>query len=130
MSRFSEPPTLISVVGLLAVALGCFGWGAWEASSLVRALGRPPTDVVVLRTSEGRRGHWTTVVAIDDRECTLAAFHAEPGEHVAVLVDPDDPDTCLPDAFFPSGYRPLSIFVFGGLAFFAGLSAARRRWRM
>jgi hypothetical protein len=125
MAYERRPMGPIGGAGLVAVGLGMLAWCLWESASLARALGAPTVDAKVVSTSKGHKGQWTTTVSMGRKTCKLDSFHAEPGEQVVVLVDPAYPERCLPNAFFPSGYRPLSTFVFGGLALGAGVSGLR-----
>lgn len=126
MNSSGQPPGRAGSLALVAVAVALFAWGAWECVSLARAMMAPRAEARVIRATEGRARHWKTTVLVGGRECSLDDFHAEPGERIQVLVDPGDPARCLPIAFFPTGYRPLAILVFGALSLGAGLSGLRR----
>lgn len=110
------------------VGLGMLGWSAYESADFLLILTRGHTvDAVSVSSVEGlRRGHYTTRVAYEGQECTLEAVHAEPGEHVQVIVSATDPSHCLADAFFPTLYQPLAILAFALLCVAVAVSDARK----
>lgn len=104
------------------------GWCAYLTAdlTLLLATGRRVDAVSTLTVEGNRRGHYTTHVAYDGHECVLEAVHAEPGEHVRVLVSATDPSHCLENAFFPTLYMPISILVFGMLCIAVAVSDVRK----